>query len=87
MAMPTEVQAKTKENAGFANVAEHEIDRAGAEQQREHRLAQHFEDEAEEVAPRRPRQQVRAFSGQSFGGLLFGQTFDAVLVGHVGSRF
>ena len=42
----------------FLQVAERQIDHAAAEQQRQHRLAQHLEDDAQRRAPIRPGQLV-----------------------------
>ena len=42
----------------FLQVAEHQIDHAAAEQQRQHRLAHDFEDDAQRRAPIRPRELV-----------------------------
>ena len=46
----TDMVAKHEQDDRFLQVAEHQIDRAAAEQQRQHRLAQDFEDDAQRRA-------------------------------------
>ena len=59
-----------EEQQRLAEIAEREIDRAAGQQQQQHRLAQHVEDQAHDRAPARMGQFVEAFGlqpGQRLG--------------------
>ena len=54
-----------EQDDGFLQVAEHQVDHAAAEEQRQHRLAQHLEDDSKRGASVRPRKLVVAVCLQS----------------------
>ena len=43
--MATDMRREREQDDGFLEIAEQEVDQAAAEQQRQHRLAQHFQDD------------------------------------------
>ena len=57
----------------LGEVAQDEVDRAGAQQQREHRFAQHVSHDAQERPLIGARKVVEAFGAQPLPGLLLGQ--------------
>ena len=67
-------------------VAEQQVDHAAAEQQRQHRLAHHLEDDAQRRAPVRPRQFVVALGLQPRLGFCLAEAMDRTgqsnFVGH-----
>jgi hypothetical protein len=68
-----------QQHEGFAEVAQHKIDRAGAQQQRKHGFAQHAAHDVQQGPALGRGQVVVALGPQPGDGLLFGE---AGIVGH-----
>ena len=73
---------KDQQHEGFSEIAQDEIDDAGAEQQREHRLAQHVADNAQERPVIGFGEIVEAFGTQTGLCLRFGQADRRRALGH-----
>ena len=67
------MHGKNAEHDGFLEIAEDEIDRRRAQQQREHRLAQDLEDDADKGAAVGLREGIGTLRFKARGGFLFGE--------------